>query len=84
MFKIWSNVLVLGIIGKFKPVELKLKMDDKSLEMQTHFYFLPNLVLPRPKMSGNGDLVRGRWKVEIIKDCAQSTFNTDTSGAGVH
>ena len=80
MFKIWSNVLVLGIIGKFKPVELKLKMDDKSLEMQTHF----PLVLPRPKKSGNGDLVRGRWKVEMIKDCAQSTFNTDTSGAGVH
>ena len=80
MFKIWSNVLVLGIIGKFKPVELKLKMDDKSLEMQTHF----PLVLPRPKKSGNGDLVRGRWSVEMIKDCAQSTFNTDTSGAGVH
>ena len=80
MFKIWSNVLVLGIIGKFKPVELKLKMDDKSLEMQTHF----PLVLPRPKKSGNGDLERGRWKVEMIKDCAQSTFNTDTSGAGVH
>ena len=80
MFKIWSNVLVLGIIGKFKPVELKLKMDDKSLEMQTHF----PLVLPRPEKSGNGDLVRGRWKVEMIKDCAQSTFNTDTSGAGVH
>ena len=55
-------------------------MDDKSLEMQTHF----PLVLPRPKKSGNGDLVRGGWKVEIIKDCAQSTFNTDTSGAGVH
>ena len=80
MFKIWSNVLVLGIIGKFKPVELKLKMDDKSLEMQTHF----PLVLPRPKKSGNGDLVWGRWKVEMMKDCAQSTFNTDTSGAGVH
>ena len=80
MFKIWSNVLVLGIIGKFKPVELKLKMDDKSLEMQTHF----PLVLPRPKKSGNGDLVRGRWEVEMMKDCAQSTFNTDTSGAGVH
>ena len=80
MFKIWSNVLVLGIIGKFKPVELKLKMDDKSLEMQTHF----PLVLPRPKKSENGDLVRGRWKVEMMKDCAQSTFNTDTSGAGVH
>ena len=80
MFKIWSNVLVLGIIDKFKPVELKLKMDDKSLEMQTHF----PLVLPRPKKSGNGDLVRGRWKVEMMKDCAQSTFNTDTSGAGVH
>ena len=73
MFKIWSNVLVLGIIGKFKPVELKLKMDDKSLEMQTHF----PLVLPRPKKSGNGDLVRGRWKVEMMKDCAQSKF-TDT------
>ena len=80
MFKIWSNVLVLGIIGKFKPVELKLKMDDKSLEMQTHF----PLVLPRPKKSGNGDLVRGRWKVEMIKDCTQSKFNTETSGTGVH
>ena len=82
MFKIWSNVLVLGIIDKFKPVELKLKMDDKSLEMQTHFP--QSLVLPRPKKSGNGDLVRGRWKVEMMKDCAQSKFNTDTSGAGVH